>query len=122
MSFQTEHQTQSCAAGEEKTQTQELFQISSADQTESDESEYEDAQDSFQSASHLPNPMESDNVSAIPSSEPECSLCGESGSVYCGKCKDSFCISCDTAYHKHKSRRDHERRKIAEVTEVLPLV
>ena len=85
-----------------KRQTREVSRTpSSEQQVESDDSEYEDAQDT------LPSGVYTDH-----SGEPECNICGEVASIHCGECNDSLCGSCDITYHKHKLRQSHKRERI----------
>ena len=39
----------------------------------------------------------------------ECESCGETGTVWCTVCRQTRCDMCDKLWHKHPSRRDHNR-------------
>lgn len=114
-SSQIESQIQSVPPGGALRQTQAHLHSSTVEQVESDESDYEDAQDVLPSAADTMDPMSSDYRCTKASGDIECFLCGESGSVFCDKCTYCFCSSCDILYHKHKSRQDHKRRKVVKV-------
>ena len=41
--------------------------------------------------------------------ENECESCGEKGALWYSVCQQTRCDVCDIQWHKHPSRRDHNR-------------
>lgn len=74
--------------------------------TESEgDSEYEDAEDGIAPASG--------SFHTWVSTDFDCRICGESvATKFCKECKDTFCVPCDSLYHKHASRQHHVRTSL----------
>lgn len=78
-------------------------------ESEEDSDEYEDAE-----AGILPS---NGSTQMQAQTNFECRVCGESvASKFCKDCKDTFCVACDSLYHKHPSRQRHVRTDLVTPT------